>query len=1832
MKKQPTALNYLIVMIFQILTLVLLTLPTSAEIQLATSTIKTPTPAVPNPLQMDSDFAARIKERARQYKERLDLTEKAETQFNERRFGEAIQSYTRLMDIERELAFNPESDYVIEIINNYKYKRAECYYFSRQFDNAIKDSKSLLTLDDFRDKARFLIGKCYWELNKYDEALEPLNKVLESDRYLVSKGDVRLLMSMVHEDRSVQAWLKKDYETSRHELEASIEILKPYVSEDSNDGKANRYRLLKKRLEIHPNIGFPLPHPMKDYSKDEIFEELKKVLSEEQATKVPYPFEVNQDMRDWVKQHIPSDLPDLLKARRILKLMLSLAGLALEYCDEAFLNNENEEVSFYRTSAQVFCEWLPGSSELGDDPDKKYRYGNCATMAYLYVALAREAGLKAYMVRPFVDVGNREIAEHRCAAVLLPDHRMIFADLTWADMTGVQFPHYTVLNDSQYLSHYLYSANSNNDVVSYYRAGLSLYPENEIILCEMARRSINEKDFEQAASYLDQIPQNARHYYQYWQRLAELHIAKGDKNKAYAALEKSNDYVTASENLLKKKANLLFEDGRYEEAYECANKAIYYGSRNLGAAYEIKAKILVMKGNFSSARYAYASIGDAKNFISHGTGLANFYQGEMYRKEEKYPTALEHYAKAYEHYGSGSWMEDYIYKLSFLPNDYNERTELKKQFESTLLQFPKAYMLKIGYINSLLIGGYTSQATNEIIQVMKHDDFNRESMDKIVYSLVHSHRLDSCLDSILDAMKKQAISHDRWLFLGDELAEHNKKRLALKVYRRSLNLPIPDHTRREIEQKIETRLRQLGRTNQAKKLFLSIVDKTILARDAQSALDLIDFLQYSYSRYDLTWDQIQPACELIQSSTLIHHSPGKTLVSIYKQFNQTNRIEQIIQKLQTNPYESSSTIPLILQAFKVLDRENEGIQAAHNLIKEATDRIALLGKDSFSCLLKSHQNEKTFENGLQWIFDIIHDVTERNALMASSVETLLTGYDAIGKIEIGLKRMDDFIAQADNPTDIIQACYNYCNNNKHYNDAIRYLNRLYQDKTDRDSRINYYINLGVIYSNMEDHENEIEAYHKALIIDPTNIATLQNLVIQYRREREYRKAEELLERLLDHSTNNRSLSIALDLYKEWDRLREGLRKLEIKIRTNGMPTGKWAKLANAAITKKLYHEAIYFYKQEIENISPVKDIADYYHKIAECYQHLQKPIEMVQACEQAIHFNAHHADAHGMLGRYFLDANQIDKAENHYKKMIPSSNVWSNQKKAMYQAFHENNHLERLKQFMQTMIDEDEQLKENWLTLGDCAKQENHLEDACWYYKNYMALTPAKKINSYRYCELIDCLFKINSLNKAGKILTKALSHHPDNKDLLREKVNYHLKRQEWQAAEAICSATPPFDYATQFSELLGYFGDAGRLKQGCRVLAAHIPEDASPSYHYSIASTHFDYSKYQQAIKYFKKMLTIYQEESEKYFSYYFLALSYQNLKKYQQAEIYFKKAYQLEKDGEVSYTYAFDSRVNMYEEWMNTDALKACADEYFIKHPEDPKAFCFYAKYHRIRGDVKTARQMYLAALNQNKNVQMAYDICTVLPNVDSYRKILVDLKRHHPDLTYTHYIQCVCDFEEGHYEAALASTNKIKPGEQFYQISCIQLSSLKLLGREDEIPAYMKRNTPLFRKKGYLKKTKAYSKLMTDQYEEAGRLYQQLKTDDDTLPPKVYLLLQTKRFDEAEAILKTLTPQKLKVYPWFYYCWLEYAMNTGNTPLMERYIKECNKYHLDDYCNLIYRLCLAHKQQNRDGAHNIYLKLKDQFPLDSKFMKYAFLFTDKSIQEIQNTIAWIKKTSQP
>ena len=427
---------------------------------------------------------------------------------------------------------------------------AQLAWMQRDPDAALEHLHEAAVLDPFNANIRATLGLIYGSKQDRARALIALQEAEQLDpegrdinATQMACQVYRLLGEIPKAIEGYEKFLKR----------ARAEGLNPHGI-DEFEGTLNR---LKGSL-TPTFIDVSMP---KVYTAESLQEALRERLTEGQLAKVVNPMASTEAIDLWARSLTKEATSDLEKARALFD------GLTRR------IDPRSEQSA--RTAQEVFAAW--------DDPKESF---NCQEYTKLFLALAREVGLKAFYVHLDRDHAGRAV-NHDCAIVFLEDKAlMIDPAYRWF---GVPHREYVVLDDVQAIAHHHFQSTK----VASCELAARLHPNFAWGQRRLAMSVLAAGQDEAAREVLQRAVEGEPEHWEAWRLQGIFALEGGDVEAAGAHLQRAvagNPRDSDSHMLL---ALALAEQGKPVEARKHARDCLRHCTRpeNAQAARRLIARI-----------------------------------------------------------------------------------------------------------------------------------------------------------------------------------------------------------------------------------------------------------------------------------------------------------------------------------------------------------------------------------------------------------------------------------------------------------------------------------------------------------------------------------------------------------------------------------------------------------------------------------------------------------------------------------------------------------------------------------------------------------------------------------------------------------------------------------------------------------------------------------------------------------------------------------------------------------------------------------------------------------------------------------------------------------------------------------------------------------------------------------------------------------------------------------------------------------------------------------------------------------------------------------------
>lgn len=594
--------------------------------------------------------------------------QQAEQLFRENSYAQALVAYQELL----KLPDIRQNERFCELV----YHKILCEYYLGNFAQAITSlTEYRAILDDAVGYWR-LLGKVYFDAEQFKQAQDAWQEALSLAESAHQKNTIRELLARCYEEQAFQEFLGKRPAQSKILLEKALQTLQEHSEVDSSQPRlvpaGRRMLFLQDKIKNFSACGIPFRQNVPDYSKQQLWQFMEKLLPAQEIQKLKYPWESDAAMQAYVQQHLQGVSGELSKARKLFRMLDS----------EAFLGSaEVYEPTYYRGRQGFFLGdtakefyYVRQSRHSGEEesPWKKYRLGDWEVRNHLFIALARAAGLQAYTVRIFADNAKKWLRPQRIAGIVTQDGNLVLVDLSWYRSFDVLLNDYQVLDDRQAFSYYLLGYNNYlKEAEPLLTAALGLYPTNEAALLTLAQRALNKFNISEARPFLEKLPPTARNWSLYWETLYDMRMLIDDSKGAWKVLKAADLYIQESPGLYKRQGLLEYKMGNLEKSLQHFRASVALSPLYQQAIWRMIGLLEEEKENYPAALQAYES---SLEFSSSNADVYKAYEasGDVHLKLDQPEAAIKCYLQALKAGG------EYVEPLFNIATVYREGKNYEK--------------------------------------------------------------------------------------------------------------------------------------------------------------------------------------------------------------------------------------------------------------------------------------------------------------------------------------------------------------------------------------------------------------------------------------------------------------------------------------------------------------------------------------------------------------------------------------------------------------------------------------------------------------------------------------------------------------------------------------------------------------------------------------------------------------------------------------------------------------------------------------------------------------------------------------------------------------------------------------------------------------------------------------------------------------------------------------------------------------------------------------------------------------------------------------------------
>jgi tetratricopeptide (TPR) repeat protein len=1092
--------------------------------------------------------------------------------------------------------------------NTYKteslYRQVEIYYYAGELLEAEKAIGEIeLPSIDKSVSQLFLEGKVYFDLDNFDKAIETWELALKKISVFDMDKEFMLYecLSEVYDDRAMYSLLLeedkdgslKDLQKAKYYSDKLIEFSGlTYLSEIKT---RNDYFI--RRLKRFPDFGY------KDFTKPESIskKDLSNLVDSSAAIlnkdDLSDPLTVNPEAIELAKNRISDQLPDLLKARKLLRLLYSESAYRLSLYYDQLLYVDSTDFYTGRTAQNVYDELYQGNVALDQNAKLRYRLGDCESASNLYIALAREIGLEAYMIRVFTDEDMGWLGEHRAVAVFA-EEKMYIVDMSLYRQADVYFEEFRVLNDLENFSYFIVGGNKKKQ---HMEASIDIFPENDVALVDLIEEELTAKNPEKARTLLRNFSSQSFHYDKYWIVKSDLALVDGDTLLAIKILNESRDFVRNSTKIYGKLGELYKNQSEFDKAIAYYEKASsIYSSKHSDYLFSI-ADILIKQGENEKALNLLKELAWSES--AWDIGNANRRIGNIKFEEGNYLDAIYAYDRGISSLGNHEKNElvkqilGYVYIQEmvnstidiplYLKNEVQIRN-ITKEVERVLSRDPASWYFNLVLTNIHL---YNQDLDNEELHLSY---------------LINSMRITRYVNHTLSMLeKREAIPLANAVFL-ETLQNGN---VSAKVTADWIG-----------------GLEDKGMTECFEKTLAKAIE--VFPEDKDIA-----FMYYDYLKDNEKWNSLiglknqiisyRPLDkELIEKALFIYSKEGALQEGLRFFENAISKSEE----------QKGLWFKLAYEAYKVKDSAT--LSYYFKELELRTD------KDENATLLNNigveYLNRKQYDKAEEYYLRALEEDYEFNL----SKRNLANLYNMQGEFELAEQHFIELIGFDNNTKDDVSNALNFFLNrsslDKHIdriyenihrikNNGILWYNvgnKLYKSHpkdaelaclnaveiiTDSVDLSDCYNLLGLIHQRRGNFYDAEGYYKLGIEFDKKNKYCRPNLIDLYLDKKYYKKAKLLIDdAYINQVVTDRLINFAFRYYRENDKLINGLKQLESYYEINSDDAEYFVKLAEQAYYNDAFLASNHYYQKYFERVPLAFQNGEFLLKLVSNYRNLKE--------------------------------------------------------------------------------------------------------------------------------------------------------------------------------------------------------------------------------------------------------------------------------------------------------------------------------------------------------------------------------------------------------------------------------------------------------------------------------------------------------------------------------------------------------------------------------------------------------------------------------------------------
>jgi tetratricopeptide (TPR) repeat protein len=494
-------------------------------------------------------------------------------------------------------------------------------------------------------------------------------------------------------------------------------------------------------------------------------------------------------------------------------------------------------------------------------------------------------------------------------------------------------------------------------------------------------------------------------------------------------------------------------------------------------------------------------------------------------------------------------------------------------------------------------------------------------------------------------------------------------------------------------------------------------------------------------------------------------------------------------------------------------------------------------------------------------------------------------------------------------------------------------------------------NLGKVYHALGRRAEAIDAYERAIKLDPGHAWPYNNLGVVYAAQGDYEPAATFYRQAIEQHDSDKDRSVSWDnlgnVLTALGQYEEAIEAYQQAVTLNPNYVLPWNSLGNVYLGLERYSKALEAYQQAIQldpdYALPWNGLGDVYHQLERhavgSDLRADQTTRAIESYRRAIELNPDYAWPYHSLGTIYEQQREYESALSYYQQALerhenegPKAILWNNMGNIQWtlDQFQEANNAFR------QAIALDSKFALPWFGLGNLFSELTRYQEAIDAYRRAIELDST---DAWFYHNLALVYEKMDQYQLAVSSYKQALERHSENADQAITWHNLGLIYHQWgryQEAVAAFRQAIRLDpmSALPWNSLGGVYRELNQQEQTVKAYRRAIELDPTYAQPYNNLGFYYEQlGEYEQAMTLYKQVIDHHQDDKDRAVSWNNIGNVYRVLQREDEAIEAYRQAIELDP----GFGWPYQGVGSIYEEKGKTEEALAYYQRATVRHKQE-------------------------------------------------------------------------------------------------------------------------------------------------------------------------------------------------------------------------------------------------------------------------------------------------------